>query len=133
MTKQFSLKTYKAGGNIDPNSFSPVVEEKPLLADSGAPQWEDLPEGEEDDEDVKPHYYKIEDYGCSAIVKVSMPEDSNVWVEKLVKVLQGDPGDLRIGSSQYMSYLDPQQILSWMNRDYEQAKYLGTELPDGEA
>ena len=126
---KFSLKTYTANGNIDPNQFSPVIEEKPLLAEPTSDAWED--EVEESSEDRGPHYYEIEDYGCKAVVKVEMPEDSNVWVESLVEVLEGDPEVLRIGGSQYMSYLDPQQILSWMNRDYQYATYLGTELPNG--
>lgn len=117
------LKTYKAEGAINPTPYAPTVDVK------DAPDFNAESDGFDDDapEDVGPHYYKIDSYDCLAIVRVVM--EGGKWRESLVKAIKGNPRDLRIGGAEYMSYLTPQEILSWMNKDYGNATYLGTEYP----
>lgn len=124
MKQSQELAGYKAG-NINPTPFAPVVEEQPINAAPVEPDEEDEEFEEDEPTDVGPHFYKIKDHDCTAIIKVVL--DGHEWRESLVKVLKGDSSDLRIGGAGYMSYLTPQEILSWMNKDFQSAEYLGTE------
>jgi hypothetical protein len=84
---------------------------------------EEFDDEEFDDEAPrKPLYFRVTNYGSTAVIKLQL-EDGR-WRESLYSAEEGDPSNLQIGNSTYMSYLTPQDLLSWLKRDYQRVEML---------
>jgi len=86
---------------------------------------EDEVEGEvEGREDEDEFYVEITDGGKKAVVRIY--KEGGKWYEDL------EDGDniSGVGGKRYMSYLEPDDIVSWLRRDYDSAKITDTPYVD---
>jgi len=77
---------------------------------------------DEDEDENTTLLFRVKDHGVEAIIKLQ--KTNGEWHETLHKKVKGDPSALNIGSKSYMSYLTPQDLYSWLNKDYQEVEWM---------